>query len=50
MTELKETEGQLPATTELHITGSWFSSAVLQGVGNKTRPFLEWMESGIGTV
>jgi hypothetical protein len=50
MTELKETEGQLPATTELHITGSWFSSAVLQGVGNKTRPFLEWMESGIVTV
>ncbi|HXT67974.1 MAG TPA: hypothetical protein VN657_14375 [Nitrospiraceae bacterium] len=49
MTELKETEGQLPAT-ELHITGSWFSSAVLQGVGNKTRPFLEWMESGIVTV
>jgi hypothetical protein len=50
MTKLEETELQLLATTSLHIPGSWFSWAVLQVVGNKTRPFLEWMESGIVTV
>ena len=50
MTKLEETERQLLATTSLHIPGSWFSWAVLQGVGNKTRPFPEWMESGIVTV
>ena len=50
MTKLEDTELQLLATTSLHILGSWFSWAVLQGVGNKTRLFLEWMESGIVTV
>jgi len=50
MATLEETKLQLRATTSLYIPGDWFSWAVLQGVGNKTRPFLEWMESGIVTV
>jgi hypothetical protein len=50
MTKLEEMERQLLATTSLYIPGDWFSSAVLQGVGNKTRPFLVSIESGIVTV
>lgn len=50
MTTLEETERQHLATTERHIPGGWFSWAVLQGIGNKIRPSLVSMESGIVTV